>query len=75
MEQGDIPVTSQKHIETYFQTITPRTQDEVPAIVDALRTIAKNDKVTGRIQLNLKQGGVRSIDVESTETRVVPAGK
>lgn len=70
MEREQIPVTSSKHIETYHETITPESRDQVLPIVTTLTALARDGKITGKIQLNLVQGGVRTIDVENvTETK------
>lgn len=63
----EIPVQTRKHIQTFRETIAPRTQEEVPSIVSALLPIAKAQRVTGTIVLNLSQGGVRNVVVENIE--------
>lgn len=63
----EIPVKGRKHIETFRESIIPRTQEEVPEIMTSLLPIARKEKVTGKIELNLANGGVRSISLESTK--------
>jgi hypothetical protein len=63
----DINVTARKHIQTYRETITPVTQEEVTALIEKLRALAKRQRVTGTISLVLSQGGVRNVIVENIE--------
>jgi hypothetical protein len=63
----EIPVQTRKHIQTFRETIAPRTQEEVASIVAALLPIAKEQRVNGSIMLNLAQGGVRNVVVENIE--------
>jgi hypothetical protein len=71
MERENIPVTSQSHIEIHRETITPETQAQVADILTALLPIAKTEKVTGTISVNLADGGVRTISVERREENQV----
>jgi len=71
MLEEEIPVTVSKKIETYRQTITPRSPDEVLAIVSALAGVARQKNVTGTITINVAQGGVRTIDVENCDETLI----
>jgi len=62
-----MPITAQKRIETYHQTITPQSQGDVPDILTSLLPIARAEKVTGTISVRLRYGGVASISVERVE--------
>jgi hypothetical protein len=62
-----IPVQTRKHIQTFRETIVPRSQKEVPDIVTSLLPIAKTQGVNGSVTLNLAQGGVRNIVVDTVE--------
>ena len=70
MEREEIPVTSTKHIQIFRETITPPSKDHVRPILDALLDVAHKDKVTGKIQINLVAGGVRSVNTEQIEERI-----
>jgi hypothetical protein len=70
MEREEIPVTSTKHIQIFRETITPPSKDHVRPILDALLDVARKDKVTGKIEINLIQGGVRTLNTEQIEESV-----
>lgn len=63
----ELPIRSQKHIQTWRQTIVPPDQYAVAGIVASLLSIAKRGHVNGSIVLNLSQGGVRNVVVENVE--------
>jgi hypothetical protein len=70
MERKEIPVTSTNHIQIFRETITPTCKEQVRPILDALLDVAHKDKVTGKIQINLVAGGVRSVNTEQIEERI-----
>jgi hypothetical protein len=72
MEAEDMPLTAQKRVEIHHQTFTPRTQADVPELLASLLPIAKAECVTGRIVLQLNNGGVRNVQVERIEENDVP---
>lgn len=65
----NIAVISRKHIQTYRETITPGSRDQVISLLEMLLSIARNDRVTGRIHMDLIGGGVRAIHVERVEEK------
>ena len=67
MEPEEINVTARKHIEIHRETITPPSREDVPNLLVALLAIARKETVTGKIQVDLVKGGVRSIQAERIE--------
>ena len=60
-------IISRKHIQTYRETITPGDREHILMLLDTLLSIARNDRVTGHINMVLIGGGVRAIHVERVE--------
>ena len=60
-------MTTRKYTKTCKDTITPRTQEEVPDILGELLPQAKKHRVNGSIVISISQGGVRNIVVENIE--------
>ncbi len=71
MEESEIPVTKQKILTTHIQTITPESRDSVIPLLSKLLEICRSGKIHGTIQINLSQGGVRTLVTETYEERVV----
>ena len=61
MAESEIQVVKSEQFGTYRQTIRPATQEQIPAIVDALHKILRLKRFTGVITEHWNQGGVRTL--------------
>lgn len=66
--EPEIPVSSSEQFATYRQVIRPPNQEEIAYLLAALHRILRSQRYTGKITLNLNQGGVRDIITEQITT-------
>ncbi len=64
-----IAVISRRQTLTSRETITPASRDQVQELLAALISMARVEKITGRIHIDLLTGGVRAIHVERVEEK------
>lgn len=68
-----INVRKRERVATLRQVITPESQDEVSAILAGIIDSYRTAKITGKLQVNFNQGGVRDFVTEELERPSSPA--
>lgn len=72
--EPEIPVAHAEQFATYRQVIRPPDQEGVALLLTALHRILRSQRFTGKVTLNLNQGGVRDLITEQV-TAVRPGSE